>query len=1846
MAMALSANAALFQYVTATDPSSITKNASNVVSAWADKSGNALNASVGAGSVTHPAVSLFSSGNAGLDFGAARNSLQLLSVANAANLLDFNGAAAAHTGFAMLVSVRVDQLNSDWNDLLGVTSALSGGFGLRYSNAGVIQTYMGGVTVQRPGADREVAAGDSVVFAVNYNATSGKLTLWDSLNQTEVSGTVPKANFAASKTLLLGSMDNAGRFIRGSVGEVRLYDSLLSDAAFSSARTAMSDVWVKKPLQALDASLAGSVVGTNPVTQWTDQSGNANHATGSTGSVTYPATNLFNSGTAGVQFGPTVKSLRLLSVANAAGLLDFNGAASAHTGFSVLVSVRLDQLSTANLNDIIGVTTDIATGGFGLRFNTAGQIVTYMGGVSVARPASDREVGAGNTVTIGVNYDAASGVITLWDSLNETELTGTVIKGNFAGTNKTLQLGSIDSTSRFLNGSVGEVKIFDEKLSAGEFASQRDAMTKKWLGVAPAMPSMPGTPAFTITQLLNWTPTGNPDHPFNVATVPLQSRINVPAALKANTNAKSGQGGIQALDTYSGDRPQGGNGSVYTFSYWQYLEEAVYWNGIGEINYTPPTGEMIDNAHRNGVPILGTVFFPPTVFGGVYSRVQTFLNKVGNTYPAADKLIEIAEYYGFDGWFINQETEGGNAADAAAMRDLIRYIRLNSSLKIVWYDSMTEAGNIAWQDHLNTNNDWYLRHNYTTGLQDNTGSLIADSMFIDFSNDTSTNLPNLSGNRAADLGLNRYKIWTGLETQAEDFRTSTAGRVKMAKAFPDGQNHITSVGLYLPRTFATQLPEQDLFWTGDSGDPRNTSGTVSTGPWKGVAHNIAERSVINSLPFATDFCIGQGNHYYNNGVIVKPGAWWNRALQAVLPTWRWIIDSTGTKLTPELWNGDSYRGGSCLRVSGNLNAENTLRLYLTDLPVTADTRLKIIFKRNGLSGVDSLMQVGVSTAATPTAFTFYPAGTCAINGWNQTTINLSAHAGTNIAALALKFASGAAVSSYEIRVGEIVVYNASAPVPVPPTNVQAIDVVGWNGLVSGRVKWDHAAGDHYFYNVYVRLTNGSLVFVGSTPANHFYFEDIAISGSYSSVVVQTVGSDTTESRLSDAPAISPDLTWDASISDAPITAGSGEWRTTVANNTTNTIWNDGSSNVSWNQTSATSPLSSATFAGADGTVDQYVVTLDSQIAASALTFNSNGYKTTGGTIHLGTGTTTIAANKTATINSTMGYSTNSVFTTTVNAGATLNLGGGISGGPQPRYGGAGTLNFTAGTYANSVTYFNTANISQTGGTVSLTSTGGNWIGYTSGQNVNYTISGGTLSINTAAAGGQLVVGRALSGQQATLTVQNGGTVNIGTTAANHGALYLGGGDATANSLLDVQGGTLTIGTGQTTNRLIFFNNGANAGRTATMTQSGGTVTANGIQFGNGAATYNATASATLQLSGGNLYVGSLGITRSSNAATLPITLQLQGGTLGASADWSSSLDMKLGTTLGGVTLQAADATVVARQITLSGVLSNDGAVNGTLTKTGAGTLTLTNNNTYTGSTTVSAGSLTLAGAFTNNLSTSTSIEVASGASLNVSGLTSGRIIIGNGQTLKGSGTVTGSVTVGGSARLSPGTTAGQLAITGSLDLSTAGAGTLLFDLNNLAVTNDRVAVTGTVALGGGTLGFNDFAFTNLGGLQVGTYKLVTSGGITGTLDAANLTGTMGSLAGRLQINGNDLELAITVGGYVSWATANGIPGAPPTDDFDMDGLTNLAEYALGKNPKVPSPPAGTLSGDTITYTKGSDSIAYGDVSWIIETSETLAADSWKNAVVQSPGNTNLTISHVFIPGTPVKKFARLKVLSN
>lgn len=114
----------------------------------------------------------------------------------------------------------------------------------------------------------------------------------------------------------------------------------------------------------------------------------------------------------------------------------------------------------------------------------------------------------------------------------------------------------------------------------------------------------------------------------------------------------------------------------------------------------------------------------------------------------------------------------------------------------------------------------------------------------------------------------------------------------------------------------------------------------------------------------------------------------------------------------------------------------------------------------------------------------------------------------------------------------------------------------------------------------------------------------------------------------------------------------------------------------------------------------------------------------------------------------------------------------------------------------------------------------------------------------------------------------------------------------------------------------------------------------------------------------------------------------------------------------------------------------------------------------------------------------------------------------------------------------------------------------------------------------------------------------------------------------------------TGGDYASWASDNGIEGELPGADFDFDGLSNFMEYALGLDPKAADGSPGTFANGSISFAKGADAVENGDVVYAIETSATLAPDSW--TVVTPTTNTATEISYL-LPAGQGRLFARLVV---
>ncbi|MCO6044430.1 hypothetical protein NG895_10985 [Aeoliella sp. ICT_H6.2] len=599
----------------------------------------------------------------------------------------------------------------------------------------------------------------------------------------------------------------------------------------------------------------------------------------------------------------------------------------------------------------------------------------------------------------------------------------------------------------------------------------------------------------------------DPDAQFNKGSVPLASRFLNPA-LQANPHARPNEARIMSLAAFhaTSNNPSQGSDShrYYAFSHWQYVDALVFWGGsAGEGNILAPNGPIIDAAHRNGVPVYGTIFLPPNVYGGDIGRLEDLVyERRAGRFPVADQLIEVAERNGFDGWFFNQETHGADPELASQTREFMKYIQNNSDLDVVWYDSMLENGSISWQGELNQSNNSYYEGS-------STDDRAADSMFLDFRWNASK--LNNSGNYAEQLGRDKYEIYAGVDVEGSGWNQN---RVSLDDAFPEGQPHRSSLGFYRPEwtlnstsTIEGFYERDSQFWVGANGDPSDTSGSVGSRNWKGMAHYVPAKSPISGDAFVTNFNMGQGFNYWVDGELSRSGEWNNLGLQDVVPTWRWLLDASSNPLTPEIDFDDAFYGGSSLRVSGNLTSQNDLRLYATSLRVSSSSNLQVAFK-TAAPATDSNMEVLVAFADDPTSFTALPVGTSTGADWELVTLPLSQFRGRTIAQLGLRF--DGSDSNYDINIGRLGVIEGQADAPVAPTNLVLLDYAQVDSTrYTMRLEWEHSAdyaGDGtnevYYYNLYKVTPGGVRTFLGGTLNNSFFVRDLPRSAREASTTIE------------------------------------------------------------------------------------------------------------------------------------------------------------------------------------------------------------------------------------------------------------------------------------------------------------------------------------------------------------------------------------------------------------------------------------------------------------------------------------------------------------------------------------------------------------------------------------------------------------------------------------------------------------------------------------------------------------------------------------------------------------------------
>jgi len=131
--------------------------------------------------------------------------------------------------------------------------------------------------------------------------------------------------------------------------------------------------------------------------------------------------------------------------------------------------------------------------------------------------------------------------------------------------------------------------------------------------------------------------------------------------------------------------------NLYNFTHWAYIDKLIWFGGTFEENVQIPSRPWVNTAHKNGVKVYANIFFAPTAFGGNNEKLEEWLEKDDNgEFLVISKMVEIMEFYGFDGWFINQET---STTEDIGLRMHEFMIELTEKVEkegkdVMWYDAM------------------------------------------------------------------------------------------------------------------------------------------------------------------------------------------------------------------------------------------------------------------------------------------------------------------------------------------------------------------------------------------------------------------------------------------------------------------------------------------------------------------------------------------------------------------------------------------------------------------------------------------------------------------------------------------------------------------------------------------------------------------------------------------------------------------------------------------------------------------------------------------------------------------------------------------------------------------------------------------------------------------------------------------------------------------------------------------------------------------------------------------------------------------------------------------------------
>ncbi|XP_069339041.1 cytosolic endo-beta-N-acetylglucosaminidase isoform X2 [Eulemur rufifrons] len=431
----------------------------------------------------------------------------------------------------------------------------------------------------------------------------------------------------------------------------------------------------------------------------------------------------------------------------------------------------------------------------------------------------------------------------------------------------------------------------------------------------------------SLEELLAWAP--HMDDGFNVALEPLERRQPPLSSQRPRTLLCHDMMGGYLDDRFiQGTAVQ----NPYSFYHWQYIDIFVYFS-----HHTvtiPPVG-WTNAAHRHGVCVLGT-FITEWSEGG--RLCEAFLAGDERSYQAvADRLVQVAQFFRFDGWLINIE----NSLSLAAVGNTPPFLRyLTTQLHqqvpgglVLWYDSVVQSGQLKWQDELNEQNRVFFDS--------------CDGFFTNYNwrEEHLERMLRQAGERLAD-------VYVGVDVFARG--NVVGGRFDTDKSLELIRKHGFSAALFAPGWVYECLEKRDFFQNQDKF-------------WSLLERHLPTHSIC-SLPFVTSFCLGMGTRRVCYGQEEAMGPWYHPSAQDIQPLFgeHRLGGDGGGWVKTHCCLADAWHGGSSLLLRGTIPPEVgnvAVRLFSLQVPVPPKIFLSMVYRLEGPTDIGVALELTTGDAS-------------------------------------------------------------------------------------------------------------------------------------------------------------------------------------------------------------------------------------------------------------------------------------------------------------------------------------------------------------------------------------------------------------------------------------------------------------------------------------------------------------------------------------------------------------------------------------------------------------------------------------------------------------------------------------------------------------------------------------------------------------------------------------------------------------------------------------------------------------------------------------------------------------------